>query len=61
MGDYTPEYGPGHEDEDDGSNLTWLWVIIVLALLAFSGWFVWRVMKSRKRLREADAVAVSAI
>ena len=51
MGDYTHKYGPGR-DEDDGSSLTWLWVIITLALLAFCGWFVWRVMKSRKRLRE---------
>ena len=57
IGDYYNYYEGG--GGDDGSNLTWLWVIIVLALLGFCGWFVYRVMKSRRKLREGGDSSVS--
>ena len=60
IGDYYNYYeGGGGGGGDDGSNLTWLWVIIVLALLGFCGWFVYRVMKSRRKLREGGDSSVS--
>ena len=58
-GPHVPHSGGSGGGSDDGSNLTWLWVLIALALVGICGWFIWRVLKSRKRLTEGGGSVAS--